>query len=53
MCEYPYVGINTQEYINLCRYFYYSRSHDWQLMPWKYYNVFRLCSLGFFDEGFY
>ena len=38
MCKYLYVGNNTREYINLCRYFYYSCSHDWQSMPWKYYN---------------
>ena len=35
MCKYLYVGNNTQEYINLCRYFNYSCSHDWQLMPRK------------------
>ena len=36
--KYLYSGNNTWEYINLCRYFYYSCSHGWQIMPWKYYN---------------
>ena len=38
MCEYLHMGNNTQEYVNLCRYFYYSCSQNWHSMPWKYYN---------------
>ena len=52
MCKYLYVGNNTREYMNICRYFYYLCSHDWQLMPWKY-CVFCLCSLPFFEIYIY
>ena len=48
MCKYLYVGNNTQEYINFCRYFYYSCSHDWQLMPRKYNDMFFVYVVCFF-----
>ena len=38
MCKYLYLGNNTREYISLCCYIYYSCSHNWQSMSWKYYN---------------